>query len=36
MKNNSFLDTSFLFLMKNPTDPDFFYLILEFSEEAHP
>ena len=29
MKNNPFLDTSFLFLTKNPNDPD-------FSKETHP
>ena len=36
MKNNSFLDTSFLFLMKDPNDPDiyFFYHIMEFSKET--
>ena len=26
MKNNFFLDTSFLFLMKNPNDPDIFFI----------
>ena len=26
MKNSSFLDTSFLFLMKNPNDPDIFFI----------
>ena len=26
MKNNSFLDTSFLFLMKDPNDPDIFFI----------
>ena len=36
MKNNSFLDASFLFLMKNSNDPDLFYLILDFSKETHP
>ena len=35
MKNNPFFDTSFLFLTKNPNDPDF-DPILDFSKETHP
>ena len=35
MKNNPFLDTSFLFSTKNPNDP-IFDLILDFSKETHP
>ena len=30
MKNNSFLDASFLFLMKNSNDPDLFLSHLGF------
>ena len=36
MKNNSFLDTSFLFLMKNPNDPDIFFFITSWNLVKKP
>ena len=35
MKNNSFLNASFLFLTQNANVPDF-YLMSDFSKEMHP
>ena len=35
MKNNPFLDTSFLGLTKNPNN-SYFDLILDFTKETHP